>query len=660
MPSRVLVVENSPVIRRIVTSVLEEEGCEIMEAEDGLQALDRIEEARPDIIFTDLVMPKIDGSKLSYVIRNTPGLENVFLVVLSGVALEDNAATLKLEADVYIAKGPAKTMRKHVRESLKKYACGNRREQLIHGMEGLFPRKVTEELLVSKKHREVVLAEMSEGVVELDAQGRIVMINRAALSLFGLHEVQMLGRPLSSFLPRPEALQLQQWMGSIEKAENTAPFTYTYDEPLPMGERQLTMSLVPVAENHGYFMVAIFKDVSRRKRMEAQQRRLERELQRVQKLDAMSLMASGIAHDFNNLLTIINGNIEMGRLLTTDAEVAQLLDESIRALDLTSGLIRKFTTFSDTYLLQKSSVDLEGLIRDVLAKELAQTKVTAHVVVADALPPLDLDSELMIQLLANLTRNALKATEGEGIIEVEVDRVDGATEAARIGRSLPEVPLIRLRYTDNGAGIAAEMLDKIFDPYFSTKQKGVQKGVGLGLTIVHSIVKKHGGAVWISSAPQAGCTVWLYFPEALKEEQGPAPLRQQEGTRRVLVLDDDETMRVIIEKMLKHYGCDVVLVREGTEAVELYAAAFAEKQKFDLVLLDLNISEGMGGRAAAEKIFTLDPSAPLVAVSGESYSDVLVNYAEHNFVATLIKPFSLKAVGRLVQRFCSADKKAAA
>ena len=167
-----LVVDNSPVIRRILSYVLEAEGCSVQVAEDGLEALDCITKQRPDIVFTDLIMPKIDGEKLGYIIRNTPELKEIFLVVLSGVALEDNDATVRIGADVCIAKGPAAAMKVHIKAALEQFLANKRGGNgSIQGLEGLYPREVTSELLVSKRHREVILKRMTEGVVELNHAG---------------------------------------------------------------------------------------------------------------------------------------------------------------------------------------------------------------------------------------------------------------------------------------------------------------------------------------------------------------------------------------------------------------------------------------------------------------------------------------------------------
>ena len=647
-----LVVDNSPVIRRILSYVLEAEGCCVQVAEDGLEALDCITKQRPDIVFTDLIMPKIDGEKLGYIIRNTPELKDIFLVVLSGVALEDNDATVRIGADVCIAKGPAAAMKVHIKAALEQFLANKRGGNgSIQGLEGLYPREVTSELLVSKRHREVILRRMTEGVVELNHQGRIVMANDAAAELFAEPEAQVLGRHLVQLLPEPARGQISAWMGQLDVATSFAPLEFSYDEPIRMGERQVTFNLVPVAEGEAFFIIGILQNVSRLKMLEQRQRQLEKELQRIRKLDAMSLMASGISHDFNNLLTIISGNVEMARYISRDENVSQLLGESTKALNLTAQLIRQFTTFSDNYLPQKSQVRLRALIDEVLFRQLTATGIGYRLECSDDEPDMSVDPHLISQVFANLTMNALDAMGGTGRIEVTVDRVDGKEEAARTDQSLPGGELVRIVFSDSGPGIAPSIVEQVFDPYFSTKQKGAQKGMGLGLTIVHAIVKKHGGTVWIESPLTGGCTVILYFPLQGALVVNPNLVFQKGRGRQVLVMDDEEMMRLINKKMFEHFGCTVTLATNGEEAVDLYQKKCATGERFDLVLLDLRVDGGMGGLQAADRIAALDPEAAMVAISGDSGNEVIRYYTEHNFVAALAKPFSIDSVEDLVNRF---------
>lgn len=650
--SYALVVDNSPVIRKIVCSVLESEGWEVRSAENGLDALDVIDEEKPAIIFTDLIMPKIDGEKLSLIVRNTPSLQDVFLVILSGIAMEDDDNTRQMGADVCIAKGPAASMRKHIIASLEKFHTGERRSNAIEGMGGLYPREVTQELLVSKKHSEVIFANMTEGVVELNHQGRIVMANKAAVTLLEREEARVLGRRLTAMFDGEEQNEVEAWITGLKSPPDLTPLMFNYDNPVRIGERQMTMNLVPVAENEGVFIIGMFKDVSRRKQLELRQKQLEKELQRIQKIDAMSLMASGIAHDFNNLLTIISGNLEMSRFLTKERQVAELLEEAGKALGLTINLIRKFTTFSDNYLPQKEQIDLHQLLIDTLEHELEETEISYEIIDKSENSLINLDLALVQQVITNLTSNAKDAIEGQGAIKVEIERVDGVREASETGQPIPDGELIRVVFKDNGPGISSEIIDQVFDPYFSTKQKGAQKGMGLGLTIVHSIIKKHGGIVWVQSGKGSGCAVHLYFPVAVSPVSDPSfDFNSIKSARRVLVMDDDEMMRIVNQKMFEHCKCEVQVTRNGEEAMEVFLDAERQNNGFTLVLLDLMVDKGMGGLETAREILEINPSVNIIAISGDAGNDVILNYGKYGFIGALTKPFSIDTVEDVVRRF---------
>ena len=228
--------------------------------------------------------------------------------------------------------------------------------------------------------------------------------------------------------------------------------------------------------------------------------------------------------------------------------------------------------------------------------------------------------------------------------------MDGAAEAVRTNQPLVDGPFVRVIFRDSGPGIEAGLLAHAFDPYFSTKQKGVEKGMGLGLTIVHAIVQKHGGRVWIDVPPSGGCGVHLYFP---LQDAAVMPLAVGGGGpgRRVLVMDDEELMRLINRKMFEHYDCEVSLAETGEQAVARCREQVQAGAPFALVLLDLWVDSGMGGIEAARLIRGIDPQAVLVAISDDSTNKVMMDPAAHGFAAALTKPFSMAAVEDLVRRF---------
>ncbi len=638
-----LVVDNSPVIVKIVASALEEAGCSVQTASDGLEALDLLMEFPPDIIFTDLVMPRIDGAKLCHIVRNTPEYEHIFLVVLSGIALEDDMNIAELGADVCIAKGPAGTMKQHVLAALERFESGLRGSTDIEGLQGLYPREVTSELLLNKRHNEVIFEQMTEGAVELDQAGRIVRANPVCRTIFQLSEAEILGMPLARLLPSPESETFSSWLAGLTGMERNTPLGFDYHHPVSLHDRLVTFNLTPVFEEDAVSVIGIMQDVTERKMMDRRRQQLEHELQRIGKLDAMATMASGIAHDFNNLLTIINGNIEMAQILSQDPKVSELLDETDRALQLTTGLIRRFSTFSDNYLPTKSLVCVDELISGLLENELADTEVEYEMTTNGQVSYVDLDPDLMVQVFQNIVLNAVEAMQGQGRLTVELAEVEGAREREETGHPLADETFIRIRLTDTGCGIDPSLLDRVFDAYFSTKQKGTQKGMGLGLTIAHSIVKKHGGLIFLASQPGQGCTATVYLPVGRNAAHCPTG---EECPMRVLILEQDIVMQTILQKMFSEHGCTVDMVDNPDEAIRMTSHQLQAGCPYNLALLDLDGTDSEAVLTSAEQIGILAPETMLVAMLGDKGQTTAEAGAP--FSQTICKPFAVDTVEELL------------
>ena len=651
---KVLVVDNSPVILKIVSKALEDAGCSVQTAGDGLEALDMIMEFPPDIIFTDLVMPKIDGAKLCHIVRNTPGYEHIFLVVLSGIALEDDMNVLELGADICIAKGPGATMKKHILAALERFESGLRGSTHIEGLQGLYPREVTSELLVNKRHNEVIFERMTEGAFELDGFGRIVRANPVCCQLFDSSEAKILGNRLVDLLPEDHHLDFYTWIDNLSSTHTNTPLVFDYSDPVFLGSRQVTFTLVPIYEEDQLSVIGIMKDVTERKRMDAHKARLEKELQRISKLDAMATMAGGIAHDFNNLLTIINGNVEMAKILSLDEKVNQLLAETGKALQLTTGLIRRFSTFSDNYLPSKSLVCVDELLSGLLDNELADTDIEVQLTSDGKVSYVDLDVDLMIQVFQNIILNAVEAMQGKGLLQVDLAEIDGREEAEKTGQSITDGTFIRIRITDSGCGMDEAHLEHIFDAYFSTKQKGTQKGMGLGLTIAHAIVKKHGGLLRIDAKPDAGCTATIYLPVG-RGAQSCVGSEMGNERLRVLIMDDDEIMRKVFCGMFEECNCDVTTVASGEEAIRECDEQLNAGGAYDLVLLDMQADKDGNGTGPAKAIADRSPATMLVAMTEDAGHAVMQNPHGFSCAGAVEKPFSIDTVKTLLNDYVRAN-----
>jgi len=598
-PISTLVVDNSPVLLRIVANILEEAGCRVTTARNGLEALEALTEELPDIIYTDLIMPRIDGAKLTRILRSTPAYRDIFLVILSAIALEDGTNVLELGADVCIAKGPAATLRKHILDSLRLFRQGKSGSTSIAGMQGLYPREVTSELLLITRHDQIIFDHMTEGMIEMDGFSRIVRVNRTACALFGRKEPQLLSMDFTTLLGEDDARTYDRWLERLLPHQDD-PLVFGYEDPLRVGDRMLTCTLIPVHEENQLSILGILEDVTERRLADEQRRILEQEMERMRKLDAMANMASGIAHDFNNLLTIINGNVEMALLQNRDEQLSVLLRETQKALRLTTNLIRRFSTFSDNYLPSKARIRIDRFLRDLLAGELEATSISFSIDTEPEAECVEFDPDLMLQVFQNIIRNSSEAMQGQGEIRVRIAMVAPEQEKDAADG------LVEIRMIDTGPGMDSHTLEKAFDPYFSTKQKGTQKGMGLGLTIAHAIVQKHGGTMRLESEPGRGCTAIVRLPA----QPTPARPTRDELFFRVLALVRDSGAEEECRQSFARFNCQLTVLQDKGLAVEQFTRSWQEGDPYDLVLLDLQA----GGRDVGEAMAALNPKTVLVGL----------------------------------------------
>lgn len=382
----------------------------------------------------------------------------------------------------------------------------------------------------------------------------------------------------------------------------------------------------------GDVFAIMFEDISAR-------RRAEQEASRNQKLESIGLLAGGIAHDFNNLLTGILGNISLARTLTSDNPRLQPMLEGaeracIRATDLTQQLL----TFSRGGHPVKTDASLPELIRQAADFVLTGSSVSCTYRLSSEGLHAPVDRGQVAQVVQNLVLNAIQAMPDGGRIEIEADRVVLSEDSVS---TLPAGPYVRFSVRDEGVGIPAANLEKIFDPYFTTRAGGS----GLGLSVAFSIVRKHGGSITVQSTVGKGTLFTVYLPTS-RDECAATGMDFVNGTAlprraRILLMDDDPSVREVIGRMLSLLGYDHASVRDGAEAVQMYARHLQLGARFDGILMDLTVPGGMGGKNAIREILEIDPEARAIVMSGYSNDPVMGSHAEHGFRDVLPKPIRL-------------------
>jgi PAS domain S-box-containing protein len=495
-------------------------------------------------------------------------------------------------------------------------------------------RKRAEQALRESEERYRRLYERTPVMMHsIDGAGRLVSVSDAWLSQLGYAREEVIGRRSVEFLAeasRRYALEvvLPAFMetGSCTDVE----YQFVRKDGTVM---DTLLSAIAERDRTGAFVrsLAVVTDVT-------EKRALEAERLRSQKLESIGTLAGGIAHDFNNLLQGVFGYISMARLaIDRPQESLGMLEHAEQALHQAVSLTSQLLTFAKGGRPLKQVIALRPVIEDAVRLALSGSRATPVLSLADDLWSVDADRGQIGQVIQNIVLNAEQAMPAGGVIRIAARNLPGAGSPGRVEISV----------RDEGAGIPAEHLPRIFDPYFTTKEKGT----GLGLATVYSIVTNHGGTVAAATAPGGGATVTVLLPASPLQPEpdrdaGTAPAPRPAaaaGTRRgrVLVMDDEPVVRDVVGALIRALGHEAAFAENGEEALERYREAAAAGRPFDVVLLDLTIRGGMGGAETLRRLLEIDPGARAVVSSGYAADGVIADYRAHGFKAALAKPYTL-------------------
>jgi two-component system, cell cycle sensor histidine kinase and response regulator CckA len=468
------------------------------------------------------------------------------------------------------------------------------------------------------------------GYLTFDREGTIQEVNLFAVSLLGIDRNQLLKRRFQPYISPPELPVFRAFLDKVfeSRIKESCELTLLNRKQLPIPVRlEATLSAT------GRECRAVVMDLTQRNQAEMDRLILS-------KLESTGILAGGIAHDFNNLLTVILLDVELALAVHPGHEdFAHHLEDARKTVLMARGLTQQLITFAKGGSPNFKPLHLIELIQQTVRTALSGSRVQCEFFLANDLWLVEADESQIQQVFCNMILNAREAMPEGGLISV---RASNRVVDARDETALPAGEYACVSITDRGGGIAKSLAAKIFDPYFSTKRRGSQKGMGLGLTICQTVVQKHGGLIRLDSKESVGSTFHVYLPAYRRMPPTTCSSMPSLPARpaRILVMDDEEGVREVMRIALERLGNEVQLVSEGALAVEAYELAKAQALPFDIVILDLTVRAGLGGQETMRALLRMDASVRAIVMSGYADDPVMLEPKLHGFLGVLPKPFT--------------------
>ena len=488
------------------------------------------------------------------------------------------------------------------------------------------------------------------GLLMIDKGGTIVLVNREIERLFGYSREELLGTSIEMLVPerfRPRHPGFRRDFFQDPQTRAMGVGRELFGLRQDGTEVPIEIGLNPIETEEGVFVLSSIVDISARKQAEQEQARLEEQLRQSQKMEALGRLAGGIAHDFNNILGAIVGYAELVREETKSPEVVADVDEVLRAAARGKDLVERILRFSRRQDVVPRSMDLGQVVREVtrLLRATLPASIDIRLGLNPTTPRVMADATSVHQVLMNLATNASHAMEGGGVLDIDLQPFNVRDSFARANPGLREGQHVLLSVRDTGHGMDEATKARAFEPFFSTKAPG--GGSGLGLALVHGILRDHGGTAWLESAVGEGTTVSCLFPaieaETPEELTQAKPVPRGHG-ERILLLDDEPTLIAVGERRLQALGYEVATFTDPREALASFRAA---PDRFDLVMTDFSMPN-MDGVQFARHVSALRRDIPILLVTGymDEFPDSTI--AAAGISKVLSKPMTLATLGENV------------
>ena len=648
MKKKILVVDDNRMILKFLSKLLDSEGHEVKTCEDGLSALSLLTTFEPDIVFVDLIIPKIGGDKLCQIIRTMEHMKDCYLVIISAAVAEMDLDFRKIGVNACIAKGPFGQMGKHVLAAINDSNDPSTFNS-EHGIVGIasvnsipvYARRMTKELLGRNRHLETILESMNEGIIEVYT-GRVVYANSAAVKLFAVPLENLLSAKPQNLFDDVFTSRIDALMNRDTKKMPVVGLSH----PLELNGRQIVIRSFPV-KGEADTTILLITDVT-------DQRDLEYQLQHVRRMDAIGNLAGGIAHNFNNLLMGIQGNVS---ILIQDKKMGDPGYDELagieRCIDSGAKLTRQLLSFAKG---GRYSLGLED-VNDIVEKSssmFARTRKEIHVEqhLEEDLVMAEADAAQIELALMDLYVNAWHAMSNGGTLTVSTANIILNDPFVRPYNLVPG-SYLKISVADTGSGMDEKSIERIFEPFYTTRPMG--EGTGLGLASVFGIIKKHKGIITVDSQVGRGTTFSIYLPAARilqrpKEAEKPRVIssgkRPEKGSGTILVVDDEEYILNADKAMLNELGYEVLLANGGKEALRVFDE---NKDRINLLILDL-IMPDLSGELVYDRIKSLRPDIRVILSSGYSIEGQAESILKRGCDGFIQKPYNLNQLADKIKQ----------
>jgi len=636
--TKILIVEDELIVAEAIKSSLESMGYEVVSmVKTGEAAIEKAEKDRPDVILMNIRLKgKMDGIEAADRIRSRLEISIIFL---TAYADEERLERAKLTLPFGYVLKPFQDRDLKVAIEMALYAAKVDTE-----------RKKAEGALRESEDRLLAIIDKSPIPTALGgSDGSIISLNDAVEELTGYK--------------RDEITDVTDWANRLYPDKEYRDFVSNNIQQALRGEKQACTEFAITRKDGSVrtvdFHTSFFKDgliiqmvdITERKRAEEEKARLEAQLQQAQKMEAIGTLAGGIAHDFNNILGVIIGCTELSLLDVPRGFPARPhLIEVLKAGNRAKDLVKQILAFSRHSEQERKPVQPGIIVKEALKMLRSSLPSTIQIRQYIKKEPgiINADSTQIHQVLMNLCTNAAHAMrEKGGILKVNLSNVDFDAEAAEPVPDLTPGSYINLTVSDAGHGMDSKTMERILDPYFTTKATG--EGTGLGLAVAHGIVRSYGGAIKVVSEPGKGSTFEVFipridYPKDLPETGEPAELPT--GNERILFVDDEETLVYAGQAMLERLGYEVIARTSSVEALEAFRA---QPDKFDLVVTDMTMPNKTGTELARE-LLQIRPDIPIILCTG--FSEVILEETAKTIGIRefIIKPIVMKDMAETVRK----------